>query len=141
MKTKDYRRLSNFLAFLMGFFILADVLDYPFYLFDKTDDPTFFPVPQGVYVFGLLCLIVFYATILHNIKKKGVFIRKNELVFRYFGFIILIMGFSSDILHNYIADDRPAAPRLLAVLGGTLVLISYLFRIGIKMQEDQDLTI
>lgn len=78
---------------------------------------------------------------MQNIKKKGVFIRRNEITFRYFGFAILFLGFLSDILFNFMTDDRPSGARILAFLGGTLVFVSYIFRIGIKMQEEQDLTV
>lgn len=125
----------------MGAFIATDIVDYPYLFKDFSQNPINFLIPQGVYVLGLVSLIACYATILQTIKKKGVFIRRNEKTFRYFGFFILLMGFSADILFAYLTDERPSGARILAFLGGTLVFVSYLFKIGIKMQEEQDLTV
>ncbi|MDO5523100.1 MAG: DUF2975 domain-containing protein [Bacteroidia bacterium] len=141
MEIKHYKRLSNFIGFLMGVFIFNDVLNYPFLFEDTAENPASFLIPQGVFVLGLVCLMVFYIKILHNIKKEKVFIRKNEKIFRYFGAIILFLGFLSDLLFNFIADERPSGTRILAVLGGTLLFISFFFKIGIKLKEEQDLTI
>ncbi len=141
METKNYKRISNLIGFLLGIVLFKEILDYPFLLKNMSDHPANIYIPQGAYVIGLMCLIAFYMTILQNIKKRGVFIRKNEAAFRLYGFAILIMGLSADILFNIIIGDSPSGARMLAVIGGTLMFVSYIFKIGIKMQEEQELTI
>lgn len=141
MGTKEIKRLSNLIGFLLGFLLLSDVVNYPFLLKHTSNQPANTLIPQGIYVLGLICVIAFYITILQNIKKRGVFIRKNEITLRYYGFAILLMGLSSDILFNIMTGDRPSGTRMLAVMGGTFMLFSCIFKLGIKMQEDQELTI
>ncbi|MDO5665712.1 MAG: DUF2975 domain-containing protein [Bacteroidia bacterium] len=140
MEIKHYRLISNLTSFLFGVFIFHDVLNY-FFLFKDADYSVNFLIPQGIYVLGLICLIVCFAIILETIKKKGVFIRRNERIFRYFGLVITALGFASDLLFNFLIDERTAQARMLGFIGGTLLFVSFIFKIGIKMQEEQDLTI
>lgn len=141
MEIKHYKLLSNLLGFILGAFILSDVLNYPFLFENLSKNPVDVLIPQGVYVLGLVCLIACYATILQTIKKRGVFIKRNEKTFRYFGIAILVLGATADVLFKNTTDVETSAPRILAFLGGTLVFVSLIFRVGIKMQEEQDLTI
>ena len=141
MKIKNYKLISNLIAFLLGMFTFADVTNYPFLIGKMTEKDSGFIISQGVYVLGLICLIIFYGIILDNLKKRGIFIRRNEKAFRYFGITILVLGIASDVLYKNITEIDTAAPRMLALLGGTFIFISYLFKIGIKMQEEQELTL
>lgn len=141
MEIKNYKRICNLIGFLLGIAVFKDIMDYPFLLVNLSENSGNNLIPQGIFVLGLISLLVFYATILQNIKKKGVFIRRNEVTLRYFGFLILSMGLLSDILFAYLTGDRPSGPRILAILGGTLVFVSYIFKIGIKIQEEQEFTI
>lgn len=141
MKIKHYKLISNLVGVTLGAFILSDVLNYPFLFEDLAKNPIDFLIPQGIYVLGLVCLIACYATILQTIKKKGVFTVRNEKTFQYFGVAILVLGVTADVLFKNTTEIETSAPRILAFLGGTLVFVSLIFKIGIKMQEEQDLTI
>ncbi len=141
MKIKHYKFLSAFISFFTGAFICSEIVNYPSLFEKQSGYSTNMLIAQGVFIVGLLCLLALYAIILHNLNNKGVFTTKNEKAFRYFGFAILIFGVAADILFKNITDIETSAPRILAFLGATLVFISYLFKIGIKMQEEQDLTI
>lgn len=141
MEIKHYKLLSNLLGFLLGAFIFGEVLNYPFLFEDLSKNPIEFLIPQGFYVLGLLCIIACFATILQTIKKKGVFIKSNERIFRYFGLAIVVLGITSDLLFSYMTDHRPTEARMLAFIGGTLAFVSLIFQVGIKMREEQDLTI
>lgn len=142
MEIKNYKRVTNLLAFLIGLLIAKDIHDYPYYFTEGYGDsiPNHI-IPQTIYVIDLIILIVFYIVITKNIKKKGVFNRRNELTFFYFGLVILFLALSSDILFNWLTGERPSGARILAILGGTLVFVSLIFKIGIKMQEEQDLIV
>ena len=141
MEIKHYKRISNLIGFLLGIFVFKDILDYPLLFTNLSESSTNNLIPQSIFILGSMFLIAFYATILQNIKKRGVFIRRNEITFRYFGFVILFLGLLSDILFAYFTSDRPSGTRILAILGGTLVFVSYIFKIGIKIQEEQELTV
>ena len=141
MEIKHYKRLSSLIGFLLGILIFGDILDYIFFAKKILGNSTSLIIAHGFYIAGLISVFVFFLIILENIKKRGVFIRRNEKVFRYFGLAILVLGLTSDILHKNITDIETSAPRVLALLGGTFIFISFIFKIGIKMQEEQDLTI
>lgn len=141
MEIKHYKQLSNLMGFLLGLLIFGDILDYVFFAKKVLGNSTSLIIAHGFYIAGLISVLVFFLIILQNIKKRGVFIGRNEKVFRYFGLTILVLGFTSDILHRSITDIETSAPRVLALLGGTLIFISFIFKIGIKMREEQELTI
>ncbi len=141
MKIKHYKLLSGLWGFMLGAFMVGDIFNYPFLFNNLSENPVSFLIPQGIYVIGSICLIACLATILQTIKKKGVFIRKNEKTLRYFGVIIVILSVASDLLFDYMTGERPANARMLAFIGGILVFVSLIFQVGIKMQEEQDLTI
>ena len=141
MKMKNYRLISNLTGIMLGAFAFSDIINYPFQIRRMLEKDQGYIISQGVYVLGLICLFIFYGIILDNLKKRGVFIKRNEKAFRYFGIAILIFGMASDILYKNITEIDTASPRILALLGGTFIFISYLFTIGIKIQEEQELTI
>ncbi|MGI6047774.1 MAG: hypothetical protein ACOYEG_07165 [Petrimonas sp.] len=141
MEIKHYKIVSNMIAFILGAFTLGDILDYFFYTNVIYGNNTSLIIAQGFFIAGLISIFVLFALILQNIKKRGVFISRNEKLFRYFGIIILVLGVISDVLHKNITDVHTSAPRVLGLLGGTLIFISFIFKIGIKMQEEQNLTI
>lgn len=141
MKTKKYKTASYITGFILSAFLLKDIFNYPFLLKNTSENPISFLIPQGVYVLGLICLVVFFATISQTIKKNGVFVRKTEKKFRQFGFIIVLLAISSNILFDFMTGEYNINARWLALLGGTIAFVSFILQIGIKIQEEQDLTI
>lgn len=140
MDVKQLKMISSIIPFLLGVIAFKDIVDYPFLFKNLSDHSLNTLIPQGIFVLGLLCVFVFYYIILRNIKTKDIFISQNEKVFRYFGFVIFFLGLFADILFNIITDERPSGSRMLALFGGTLVFVSYIFKIGIKMHEEQEFT-
>ncbi|MBP1637489.1 MAG: hypothetical protein H6Q18_278 [Bacteroidetes bacterium] len=144
MESKKYRKFSNFISFLLGVFAMKDVFDFIETLTNYNNSTMlakYVLIAQGFFVVGVVLLIAFYFILLENIKKRGVFIRRNEKIMRYFGFSILILGTTSMIICNYWTKESTTSARMLALIGGTLIFVSYIFRIGIEIQEEQDLTI
>lgn len=139
MEIKDLRKLSFIIGILMGAFVLHLIIDF-FWNISKFSTETI--LPQGFFVLGLICLFVFYFVILGTIKKKGVFIRINERLLRYFGLAILFLSITSNLLFAHLIDTpNHEGSSTLAVLGGTLIFLSFIFKIGIKIQEEQELTV
>lgn len=141
MNIKKYKTASYISGFILSVFLLKDIFKYPFLLKNTLENPISFLIPQGVYVLGLICLVAFFVTILQTIKKNGVFVRKTEKTFRQFGFIIVLLAISSNILFDYLTGEYSTNARWLALLGGTIAFISFILQVGIKLQEEQDLTI
>lgn len=141
METKKLRIVNSLVGFILGAFTFGDILDFIFLYSDVFEKSKSLIIAHGIYVAGLILIFVFFALILRNIKKGAVFTARNEKLFRYFGIAILVLGMVSDVLHKQTTDVETAAPRVLALLGGTLIFTSIIFKIGIKMQEEQELTI
>ncbi|MDO5523099.1 MAG: hypothetical protein Q4G48_03535 [Bacteroidia bacterium] len=141
MKTKNSKTASYITGFMLGAFLLKDIFKYPALLKNTSENPVSFLIPQGVYVLGLICLVIFFATILQTIKKNGVFVRKTEIKFRQFGFIIVLLAISSNILFEFLTGEYNINVRWLALLGGTIAFVSFILQVGIKLQEEQNLTI
>ncbi|MDO5665713.1 MAG: DUF2975 domain-containing protein [Bacteroidia bacterium] len=141
MKAKHYKLLSYFIGFSMTIFLITDIFKYLFLLKNLSEQPASLLIPQGVYVLGLLFLIAFYIVILRSVNKKELFVKRNERTFRYFGLIIFILAFLSAKLFDFMTGDIPMNVRWLGLLGGTLAFMSFIFQAGIKLQEEQELTI
>lgn len=142
MKIKHYKFISSLLAGLLYAFTLPTIGNY-FIQFNKNlqINSISFIIAQGLLVLGLVCLIFFFVIILDNINKQGVFVRKNEITLRYFGLAIFLLGLLSDIVFINFTDFDSAGSRILIALGITVLFISLIFKIGIKIQEEQELTI
>ena len=141
MKTKKYKTASYITGFILSAFLLKDIFNYPFLLKNTSENPISFLIPQGVYVLGLICLVVFFATISQTIKKNGLFVRKTEKKFRQFGSVIVILAVFSNVIFDYTTGEYSTNVRWLALLGGTIVFFSFILQVGIKLQEEQNLTI
>lgn len=143
MKSKKYKHISGIMGFLLGFFGLKEVLD----LIPVSSHSPIFDIPKNIllaqvcYATAIVVLVVFFAVLSNNIKKHGVFIRKNEKLFRFFGLVILLISLISTIIYNYWTNEPSTAPRMLILIGGILIYVSSIFRIGIEMNEEQELTI
>ncbi len=141
MKTNRYKTTSYVAGFILSAFLLKDIFKYLSFLRSTPENPINYLIPQGIYVLGLICLIAFYMVVLHTIKKDGIFVRKTEKTFRQFGSAILFLAISSNILFNYLVGEYSTNARWLALLGGTIAFFSFILQAGIKLKEEQDLTI
>lgn len=142
MEIKYYKRVSVIISFFLWLIIFNDIIEYLFDVFGGETDPAYFHIiPQTIYVIDLMILVVFYIVIIKNIENRGVFVKRNEVIFLWFGLVIAFLALSSDVLFNWLTGNRPSGPRILAALGGTLVFVSFIFKIGNKIQEEQDLTV
>ena len=91
----------------------------------------------------LLLCIVLMSFIIHNMQKKKIFVKANANLIGAIGVIVAV----SELVHNLIIapifDVCPAVSqnRFSFIIGLFILFISSVFRIAIKMKEEQDLTI
>ena len=98
--------------------------------------------PNIVSVVTLFSCSVLIAMIAYNVYKKNVFVRSNARLISAIGMILLF----SVAIQRYYWDATPMLPNdtvainfgLLAVF---ILFFGRIFGIGVKMQEEQDLTI
>lgn len=141
----NVKAVKNLSSILVGAFALTDIVRFIEFIIKivKQEDVSLTGsiLIQSVYILGILSVVIFYGMFVINIEKGGVFTHQNQKLLKVFGIIILSSGLSSALLFSWFTDIPDAGSRMLGIIGGTLIFISFVFKMGIKMQEEQDLTI
>ena len=77
-----------------------------------------------------------------NVKKGKVFCRINQRILSAIGISTMLSGVLINVIVNLTPIDVfHQNSILLIVIGAVFVLVSFVFEVGIRMQEEQDLTI
>lgn len=81
--------------------------------------------------------------ILREVKRKQVFTRKNARLVSYIGSAAVFGGIAQNIVMNIVYKDSTAqsGDMTYLILGLFILFVSCLFNIGIRMREEQDLTV
>lgn len=97
---------------------------------------------QSIIVLGGLLLTLVFVLMAVNVSRRQIFVKKNHQIMDWFGSIIFVCGvISTHILTHNKLDDIVQLPITLHITGATLLFISYIFKKGIRLQREQDLTI
>ena len=147
MKTKILILFCNLCATFTALYGLSEFLRIYFlcYKLGKDDSNTLIwqILVQGIEAWGIVfCCILFF--ILTSRAKKGkIFVIMNEKLMMLFGSFILWSGLISDALINVLSIHAltTSTSLMLCLLGLVFVFFSFIFNIGRKNQEEQDLTI
>lgn len=100
---------------------------------------TFIPIIIMVWISVLIALIT------RNVDKGIVFDKSNAQLITWVGAVVLTGGFIQYLLQDFI--DTPSSVQtstsavLYYLLGMFIIFIGQIFHIGIRMKEEQDLTI
>lgn len=100
---------------------------------------TFIPIIIMVWISVLIALIT------RNVDKGIVFDKSNAQLITWVGAVVLTGGFIQYLLQNFI--DTPSSVQtstsavLYYLLGMFIIFIGQIFHIGMRMKEEQDLTI
>lgn len=88
---------------------------------------------------------VLIALIINNIRKGIVFETSNAQLITWVGAVVLIGGVFQSILYNFTNIEQLVPGNtnhmLVYLLGTFIAFIGQIFHIGIRMKEEQDLTI
>lgn len=147
MKRDKLIKSCNFITFitaLYGGVAFFKILLYC-YLMGKQDGGftiTSALIAQAINAMGVMMICLLFFVMVENVKKGLVFTVENEKLLRVFGVIIIILGFLSDFIGTF-SDSGSSflSSGLLILVGFCLIFISLIFKIGIGMREEQELTV
>lgn len=98
--------------------------------------------PQGITLLSMAVCSVFIYLMLRNVKRNLIFVRANANLIYYIGLIIEFNGILQAILNEFAPVTNPRQTYMIYILIGVFIIfIGYLFQIGIRMKEEQELTI
>lgn len=150
LKNKIAEREKNLITILTvycGFVFMSSVFRNIMLSYDlgKDDTDTFIwhMVPQSVAMLLMMFCAGFIIKMLYNLKHKRVFVRENVRLVQYLGLAVLVYGaFLSIWKHVSPVGETVAFMRdVFLLLGGFILLIGSVFKAGIRIKEEQDLTI
>lgn len=86
-----------------------------------------------------LCIFL----ILRNVKKEEVFVYQNSSLIQTIGVLIALNGLFQVTLSWFTPEGIPtdASYRIFVLLGVFIIFMGYLFKMGVRMREEQELTI
>ena len=141
----NLKKIKNLSSVFLGFFAITDIINFIDFIIRAINNPKSYPimdiVTQGIYVLGIISILIFYVTLIKNIEKEGVFAQRNKRIILCFGCILVACGLVSALFANWFTDISDSGPRMLGVIGSTLIFFSFIFNTGIKLKEEQELTI
>lgn len=98
--------------------------------------------PQGITLLSMAVCSVFIYLMLRNVKRNLIFVRANANLIYYIGLIIEFNEILQAILNEFAPVTNPRQTYMIYILIGVFIIfIGYLFQIGIRMKEEQELTI
>ena len=100
-------------------------------------------VPQSVAMLLMMFCAGLIIKMLYNLKHKSVFVRENVRLVQYLGLAVMVYGaFLGIWKHVSPVEETIAFMRdAFLLLGGFILLIGSVFKAGIRIKEEQDLTI
>ena len=110
---------------------------------DDTDTFIWHMVPQSVAMLLMMFCAGHIIKMLYNLKHKSVFVRENVRLVQYLGLAVMVYGaFLGIWKHVSPVEETIAFMRdAFLLLGGFILLIGSVFKAGIRIKEEQDLTI
>lgn len=110
---------------------------------DDTDTFIWHMVPQSVAMLLMMFCAGLIIKMLYNLKHKSVFVRENVRLVQYLGLAVMVYGaFLGIWKHVSPVEETIAFMRdAFLLLGGFILLIGSVFKAGIRIKEEQDLTI
>ena len=109
---------------------------------DDTDDLLWQVLSQGITLIAMALCSLFIWQILSNVKRNEIFTKGNANLIVFVGASVEINGFLQYILTYFTPDEYIDETYMIYVLLGVFLLfIGCLFKTGVQMKEEQDLTI
>ena len=143
------KREKNLIAILSGFCVFV-FMNSTFhnimlsYELGKDDTDTFIwlMIPESVAMLLMVFCSALIFKILFNLKHKRVFIRENARLVQFIGLAVMAYGTFLG-LWKFVSPVETIAfmHNMFLLLGAFFVLIGSVFKAGIRIKEEQDLTI
>ena len=109
---------------------------------DDTDDFIWQVLSRSITLVAMAVCSIFIWIMLSNVKRNEVFTKRNANLIVFIGVTVEITGLLQYILGIFTLEGISRESFMIYLLLGVFILfIGCLFKIGIRMKEDQDLTI
>lgn len=109
---------------------------------DNTDDFVWKIIPESITLIAMTICSVLIFLILQEVRKVQVFTKLNSNLIMAIGIVLECNGILQNVLRNFIADGKSNSSYMIYILIGVFFLfIACLFKLGIRMQEEQELTV
>jgi len=110
---------------------------------DDTDTLLWQVLVQGIETWGIVFCCILFFTLTSRAKKGRIFIVENEKLMMILGGIINWIGVISYVLINILSIRTltASAAFMLCLIGMVFVFFSFIFKMGRKLKEEQELTI
>ena len=109
---------------------------------DDTDDFIWQVLSRSITLVAMAVCSIFIWIMLSNVKRNEVFTKRNSNLIVFIGVTVEITGLLQYILGIFTLEGISRESFMIYLLLGVFILfIGCLFKIGIRMKEEQDLTI
>ena len=109
---------------------------------DDTDDFIWQVLSRSITLVAMAVCSIFIRIMLSNVKRNEVFTKRNANLIVFIGVTVEITGLLQYILGIFTLEGISRESFMIYLLLGVFILfIGCLFKIGIRMKEEQDLTI
>ena len=109
---------------------------------DDTDDFLWIMLPQSVTLLAMAVCSILIFCLLRNVKRKEVFTKENSTLIVAIGGIVELNGLLQGFFGTFVSVSNLRQTYLVYILLGVFILfIGCIFKIGVRMKEEQELTI
>lgn len=109
---------------------------------DDTDDFLWIMLPQSVTLLAMAVCSILIFCLLRNVKRKEVFTEENSTLIVAIGGIVELNGLLQGFFGTFVSVSNLRQTYLIYILLGVFILfIGCVFKIGVRMKEEQELTI
>ena len=109
---------------------------------DASDTFIWFALVQGIKAYAMFFIAALTYFLARNVRNGSVFTSANQRILFAIGGSTVISGAIINAIINCSPLEMPTDTSLLLIIIGLfIVLVSLMFKIGIRMQEEQDLTV
>lgn len=110
---------------------------------DDTDNLIVKLLPENVTLLAMAVCSVLIYLMLRNVQKGLVFTKRNSNLIMTIGVVLECNGILQMIFNAFLSDTQAGntIPMIYLLLGVFFLFIACLFKVGIRMKEEQDLTI
>ena len=109
---------------------------------DDTDDFLWIMLPQSVTLLAMAVCSILIFCLLRNVKRKEVFTKENSTLIVAIGGIVELNGLLQGFFGTFVSVSNLRQTYLIYILLGVFILfIGCVFKIGVRMKEEQELNI
>lgn len=108
---------------------------------DESDTFVWEVIGQGIEAYATVFICVLGFLMARNVKKKIVFEKANMILLKLAGSAVLFAGLLYYIVEKISPLESENNSLLFLLLGTFILFIGHLFKIGIRLKEEQDLTV